>query len=308
LIMVSLLAGAATTPYAAYHFHRAAPYGVLANLLAMPVVSLWVMPMGILGLLTLPLGFDAMFWRLMANGIDWMIAVALWVTSLPGAVGHIRAFGPGPLLVGTAGLLLLCLLRTPLRWSGAALAVLASLWAAAAPRPDVLISGDGQAVAIRGGDGKLSVLHASRDSFALKEWLTADGDGRTAKDASLNAGIQCDAAGCVGKLFDGRLAAAALSAEAFAEDCTRAAVVVSPREAPGACTAIMVDRKGWRAHGAMTLRWTGERFEQKVVHPDGVDRPWAPAPASPANDNSRASRRRDAKDATPRLENLESDD
>src|SRR6185503_15761378 len=39
LILASLVAGLATTPYAAYHFHRLAPYGVLANLLAMPVVS-----------------------------------------------------------------------------------------------------------------------------------------------------------------------------------------------------------------------------------------------------------------------------
>ena len=35
-----------------------APYGVLANLLAMPVVSAWVMPAGILGVLALPFGFD----------------------------------------------------------------------------------------------------------------------------------------------------------------------------------------------------------------------------------------------------------
>jgi competence protein ComEC len=46
LILASLVAGLATTPYAAYHFHRLAPYGVLANLLAMPVVSAVVMPMG----------------------------------------------------------------------------------------------------------------------------------------------------------------------------------------------------------------------------------------------------------------------
>ena len=101
------------TPYAAYHFHRIAPYGVLANLLAMPVVSAFVMPMGILGVLTLPFGFDAPFWQLMGQGIDWMISVVLWVANLPGAVGHMRAFGTGPLLLATAGLLLLCLLRTP---------------------------------------------------------------------------------------------------------------------------------------------------------------------------------------------------
>jgi Competence protein len=37
-----------------------APYGVIANLLAMPIVSAWVMPMGLLGLLAIPFGFDAM--------------------------------------------------------------------------------------------------------------------------------------------------------------------------------------------------------------------------------------------------------
>ena len=59
LLYASLIAGLATTPYAAFHFHRLAPYGVLANLLAMPVVSVWVMPMGILGLIAMPFGFDA---------------------------------------------------------------------------------------------------------------------------------------------------------------------------------------------------------------------------------------------------------
>jgi competence protein ComEC len=77
LTVASLVAGLATTPYAAYHFHRVAPYGVLANLLAMPVVSAWVMPMGILGVVTMPFGFDAEFWRQMGYGIEWMDAVAL---------------------------------------------------------------------------------------------------------------------------------------------------------------------------------------------------------------------------------------
>ena len=49
LLIVSLLAGTATIPYIAYHFHRISPYGVVANLIAMPVVSVWIMPVGILG-------------------------------------------------------------------------------------------------------------------------------------------------------------------------------------------------------------------------------------------------------------------
>ena len=176
VVLASVVAGLATTPYSAFHFHRLAPYGVLANLAAMPVISVWVMPMGILGVLTMPFGFDAFFWKLMGNGVDWMIAVVLWVAHLPGAVGQIHAFGTGPLLLATAGLLLLCLLRSPLRWSGAVLALAASLWVLALPRPDVLIAADGQTAAMRGVDGKLSILHAGRDTFAIKEWLMADGD------------------------------------------------------------------------------------------------------------------------------------
>src|SRR6185503_11388788 len=101
--------------------HRLAPYGVIANLLAMPIVSAWVMPTGLLALVAMPFGFDGPLWRLMGEGIDWMIAVALWVANLPGAVGRIPAFGIGALLVATAGLAVLGLLKSPLRWCGAAL-------------------------------------------------------------------------------------------------------------------------------------------------------------------------------------------
>jgi competence protein ComEC len=304
LILASFVAGLATTPYAAYHFHRTAPYGVIANLLAMPVVSAEVMPLGILGVVAIPFGFDAICWRLMGAGIDWMITVVLWVTALPGAVGRIQAFGTGPLLLGTAAILLLCLLRTPLRWSGAVLAVVASLWAVTTPLPDVLVSGDGQTAAIRGGGGRLAVLHSNRDSFAIKEWLAADADARTVKDATLHDGVQCDAAGCIGRLADGRLASQALSVEAFAEDCARAAVVVSPREAPGDCAATLIDRRAWRANGALALRWTGDRFELKAARPAGYERPWARGPREAA-EIAPASSRPAARDATPRTEDME---
>ena len=307
LILASLVAGLATTPYAAFHFHRLAPYGVIANLLAMPVVSAWVMPMGILGVLAMPFGFDALFWKLMGDGLDWMIFVALWVTSLPGAVGRIQAFGTGPLLLCTAGLLLLCLLRSPLRWSGAVLAVVASLWAVMTPRPDVLVAGDGQVAALRGPAGQLSVLHTGRDTFAVKEWLAADGDARGVKDAGLRDGVRCDAVGCTAKLADGRLVAFALSAEAFVEDCTRAAVVVSAREAPGNCAALLIDRKGWRANGAMALRWTGERFEQSAARPPGYERPWARGIVEPVAITATPTRPA-TRDATPRAQDLEAGD
>lgn len=107
LFMASMIAGLGTTPYAAFHFHRVTPYGVLANLGAMPVVSALVMPAGLLGLLAAPFGLDGVFWWLMGIGIDWMIAVTRWVAALPGAVGRLPAFGIAPLIAASVGLILM---------------------------------------------------------------------------------------------------------------------------------------------------------------------------------------------------------
>ena len=151
------------------------------------------------------------------------------------------------------------------------------------------------------------MLHSGCDTFAIKEWLAADGDARTVKDAALHDGVRCDAAGCIGRLADGRLVSMALSAEAFAEDCTRAAVVVSAREAPGDCAALLLDRKAWRGNGAMALRWTGDRFEQSAARRPGYERPWARSPREPA-EAAQAPTRPASRDATPRTDDLEAGD
>jgi competence protein ComEC len=307
LIHASMVAGLATTPYAAFHFHRLAPYGVIANLLAMPIVSIWVMPMGLLGLIAIPFGFDGMFWRLMGDGIDWMIAVALFVAHLPGAVGRMAAFGAGPLLLGTGGLVVLCLLKTPLRWSGGVLVVIASLWAIRTPLPDVLVSTDGQALAVRGADGRLSVHRTGRDAFAVKEWLAADGDARLPDDKALGEGFRCDPSGCIAKLGDGKLISQVITPDAFDEDCGLAAVVVTSRELPGECKALAIDRKVSRGNGAITLRWNGEGFEIKAARPAGLNRPWARGPVV-ADETAVAPASAAPRDATPRIEDLEAGD
>jgi competence protein ComEC len=307
LIFASLVAGLATTPYAAFHFHRLAPYGVIANLLAMPIVSIWVMPAGLLGLIAIPFGFDGMLWKLMGDGIDWMIAVALFVTHLPGAVGRMAAFGTGPLLLGTAGLVVLCLLKTPLRWAGAVLIVIASVGAIRAPQPDVLVSTDGQALAVRGADGRLSIHRSGRDAFTAKEWLAADGDARLPDDRSLGQGFRCDEAGCIGRLSDGRLVSHVIGADAFDEDCARAAIIVTSREAPPDCKALAIDRKITRGSGAIALQRVGEMFQVIAARPTGQDRPWARGSAADETAPATATRPQ-PRDATPKPEDLEAGD
>ncbi|MEC7674198.1 MAG: ComEC/Rec2 family competence protein, partial [Pseudomonadota bacterium] len=46
----SLIDGLATAPFVAYHFHAMSVVGVLANLLAVPLTALWIMPAGVLAL------------------------------------------------------------------------------------------------------------------------------------------------------------------------------------------------------------------------------------------------------------------
>jgi competence protein ComEC len=278
LIVVSLAAGTATMPYVGYHFHRLGPYGVVANLLAMPIVSAWVMPAGLLALVAMPFGLDAPLWRLMGVGIDWMVWVAQFVASFPGAVGRIVAFTTGPLLLCTAGLLVLCLLRSPLRWAGTVAILAASLWAFGAPVPDVYVGDRGDVVGVRGTSGRLSVMRtANGDTFPVREWLAADADARTPKDASLKEGVTCDQIGCVARLRDGAIVALPFAAEAFDEDCRRAALAVSPRTAPPSCTAMVIDRAVWRRTGASALYRAGKGWETVVAYPPGYDRPWAKA-------------------------------
>src|ERR1700716_1020069 len=277
LALASLVAGLATTPYAAFHFHRVTPYGVVANLAAMPVVSAVVMPAGLLGLLAMPFGLDGVFWQLMGWGIDWMIVVTEWVAGLPGAIGRMAAFGIGPLIAASAGIVLLGLLRTPLRWAGSGVLALAVVWALAVPQPDILISGDGHNVVLRGRDGRLHLMRTAKDAFLVKEWLAADADARLPGDASLADGVSCDEAGCVAQLPDGGFVALVLRPEALADDCERAAVIVTPRQASAECKALVISQERLQKQAATSLRRTRGGIVIDAVRRNGADRPWSPA-------------------------------
>ena len=311
LFLASLIAGLATTPYAAFHFHRVTPYGVLANLGAMPVVSALVMPAGLIGLLLAPFGLDGICWWVMGIGIDWMVAVSRWVASLPGAIGRLPAFGIAPLIAASLGIVVMGLLRTPLRWSGGLVLLAAILWGLSARQPDVLIAGDGQSVAVRGGDGRLHLIRAGKDSFLLKEWLAADADARDAGNGSLADGVSCDEAGCVTPLADGRLVALTLRIDALADDCSRAALVVTARPAPPDCAAMVIDRQRLARQGALALSLRGDGFVVQPVKARGANRPWSPATAGEGESElslmprSAAPR---AKDATPSETDLQAED
>ena len=92
LSLSSLLAGLATSPIAAFHFNRTAPYGLLANLMALPVMGFWIAPCACLlrGVLA-PFGLADPALRAMGAGIGVVLDIAHWVGAMPGAVQPVRA-------------------------------------------------------------------------------------------------------------------------------------------------------------------------------------------------------------------------
>lgn len=276
----SLAAGLATTVYAAFHFHRVAPYGLISNVLAMPVLSFVIMPAGLFSVLLQPFGYDALGWKAMGAGIELMLSVARFVSALPGAEGRVAAFGGAAVLIASAGLLVLAIPATRLRLAGLPLLAGALFLAMTAPKPDVLIDAENDVVAVRGADGRLSILNARRGRLAAESWLAADADGRKAGD-DLAQGFTCDAFGCVASLADGARIAVARRHEAFLDDCREAALVVTRLHAPPGCEAPFIDRRTLSTTGAIALRRVDSKWIAEPARSPFEDRPWFARAARP---------------------------
>lgn len=274
IVVTTLLATAATAPFGAYHFHTFNPFGLLGNAMALPFVSLFVMPAAVFGVLAYPFGLDWPAWALMGLASDIVLKVAHWVATIDHSTVTVVAFGPAVLLSFAASLLWITLWTTGLRWLAVLPLILGVTFAAKPERPEILIERDGSGIAVRGSDGRLAI--AGRPSrFVLQQWLASDGDSRAPDDATLRAGIACDDNACIVRTVDGRSISYARDRIAIIEDCRRADLVVTniPWSAP--CEARLVDRMALSRDGATSLHraafgWRSHSSENAVA-----DRPWS---------------------------------
>ncbi|HZW15179.1 MAG TPA: ComEC/Rec2 family competence protein [Brevundimonas sp.] len=167
-ILASLVAGAATGPFAMQHFNRTAMYGLAANLATAPVSDFLIMPALALGGLLEPLGLGAPFLWLAARGIELMLAIGTWTAGLPGAVRTIASAPDYVLPIAFVGILFCCLWRGPLRWLGLPFAAAVMLWPRA-PTPDLWI-GDGGTNAAWVEAGEAVVARPGVRQFAVDVW------------------------------------------------------------------------------------------------------------------------------------------
>jgi competence protein ComEC len=107
LSLTSALAGTASAPYGAYHFGHIQVYYVLANVVAVPLVALCVMPAGLAALALMPLHLEALALIPMGWGIAAVLAIGRAVSALPDAVlavPHMPVWGLAVLSIGIAWL------------------------------------------------------------------------------------------------------------------------------------------------------------------------------------------------------------
>jgi ComEC/Rec2-related protein len=172
IVSTSLVAGLATAIYSAYHFNRIAPMGFIANLIAMPAVSIIVMPMALLSVVLMPLGLEAAPLWLMGKGVDFMLAVAHWTAGMS-AAGDAGAIPTVSFALFTLTLLTFCLPSTRIRLAAIPLGILALALVFVRTEPDIAISEDAQLMAVRMENGSLALNQQRPNRFTLDNWQRA---------------------------------------------------------------------------------------------------------------------------------------
>lgn len=268
LLVTAVVAGLATGIVGAHHFGRIAPYGVVGNMLGMPVFSLLVMPMGVLALILMPFGLAALPLAIMSLGISWLLDISEFTAALGGDTGTIGNLSALPTLFLMSALFLVLLLPGRLRLLSAVPCVVAMLLIFQSRPPDVQIASSGSRVAARDDNGQLN-LSSTRSSFASELWLQKEGvSNATIKSRKMKSSQRsCDQAGCVINahapvlmFVNGQRAETSVSiafprqTEALYQDCQFADLIVTDLIVPDDCpAAIVIDAETRSRRGAVSI-------------------------------------------------------
>ncbi len=281
-LMTSLIAGGLSGIAAAHHFGRVAPYGIVANALALPIVSIAVMPMALLSVLLMPFGLEALPLAIMGQGLRAVMVVSDWVAGWPYA-------GLGlPLLNSETGGALafaaafLCLAKSQLRWLALPAMVVAGIAWFGQQRPDILVEERARTVAARGADGLLVPLPGKGSSFAIRKWLEQAGQREKTEIAIKRLLWTCEAAFCSAKAGDTTIAYLRETANPI-KPCPAVEILVAQYPLRRSCKGkrLTIDRFDVWRHGAHAIFVSDDLVVETARGMQGA-RPWVwkPRPRS----------------------------
>lgn len=175
MICVGLLASLATAPYAAYHFNQYATYSILGNLATEFLFSFAIMPLLLIAVVLMPLGWDAPFLKGAGFCLDLVTDICKWIVKLPYADVTVPAFDTWGLVVISIGLIIVFFFKTKFRWIGLPIMACAVAAFLTVSKPDVLIGEGGKVFAVRRPDGLLQLSDPDAAPIASDTWLRRNG-------------------------------------------------------------------------------------------------------------------------------------
>lgn len=293
VVVTTAIASLATAPFVAYNFDRLPLYGMVGNLLAMPVVSLWIMPWALVTLVLMPFGLHGLALVPMGWGIDLFVAAARLVAGWRHATIPLTGMTAAGIAIFTVGGCWLLFWHRRWRWLGAAAMVAGCLTPLFDRPPSILIAEDGRLVAIRtAAPNQLWVPNPKASAFVLGVWRQrlGDPDLRAWPKTGMAADgmIACDRDAC--RIRYGPHRVVVLRRLKAAETaCRDADILVSSGVLPwrlkfrGACSGVTVlDRIALRRSGAQAIDITAAGMVRHTVRDARGQRPWTrTAPRAP---------------------------
>ena len=260
LLLTGLVVEVALAPIAFFHFHKSGVFGALANIIAIPLTTFVIMPLEALALLFDVAGLGGPFWWATGVSLRGLLWLSHFVAGLPGAQAAVASVPVGAFGLVIGGGLWLILWRTRMRLFGVVPVVAGVVWALTLPPPDLLVTGDGMHMAVRGADGTLATLRPRAGDYVRSVLSERSGVMGDLGDLDDLPGAACSADLCrVAISRTGRtwtvLATRSgylVSRDEMAAQCARADIVVSDRRLPDWC------RPRWfRADRALLARTGG---------------------------------------------------
>ena len=139
----------ALTPFIIYSFNVVQIYGILGNMIAMPLASFVIMPAIVAAMLSMPFGLDPVFWKAAGFGVAAVTEWARIVGGMPGSSTLVPGMEVWQMLVIAAGIYTTILWKArygvPVMCAGY---LLWALW----PKPDVFVDKFGTMFGIKQGD------------------------------------------------------------------------------------------------------------------------------------------------------------
>lgn len=285
LFLTSLAVEIVLTPIAMYHFHKAGIYGVIANLVAIPLTTFVIMPLEALALLLDVAGLGAPLWWLVGVNLDFLIWIAHTTANTPGSIALIPGMPAEAYAIMVAGGLWIALWKGAHRKWGVVPVLVGAIWTLATPEPDLLVTGDGRHLALRSPEGGMALLRDRAGDY-VRSTLgeNAGWDGELGALSAL-PGAACSPDICIADYRRGdrvwRIAATRssyyLDIADMARVCREADIVVSERRLPRTCNPrwLKLDRWTLRETGGVAISFAGPRV---TTVRRGTDHPWLNPP------------------------------